>query len=298
MKNDLRGKFKYLAFGLIGILAIITFALGFNMSSLKADSGWDTSYDSSSSSSSSSSWSSSSSSSSSSSWSSDGYSSSGGSVIGTIVAFAFILLIIILISRFSQQPTTEEKPSQLSTRKDIDEKRIKELLPEEDLGSLKHMAFEKFVAIQNAWMDFEYEKLRTLCTDELYNSYVAQLDALKIKNGKNFMNAFDQKENRIVGIKEENGMVTVTVFMIVEFYDYVINAKTKEVIRGNQYDTVTNKYEMEFVRKKDIKEKTVKCPNCGNKVKVVTSAKCDYCGSTVVIEANDYVLSKKRIVNY
>ena len=40
-------------------------------------------------------------------------------------------------------------------------------------------AFENFIAIQYAWSEFKYKKLRELCTDELYNSYKSQIETLK-----------------------------------------------------------------------------------------------------------------------
>jgi predicted lipid-binding transport protein (Tim44 family) len=159
------------------------------------------------------------------------------------------------------------------------------------------MAFENFVAIQNAWMEFDYDKLRELCTDELYNTYTSQLDTLKIKNGKNVMSDFDQEEIKIMGIKKQDKLVTVEVYLRITFYDYVINQKSKEVIRGTKDHKLTNNYEMQFVRKQDNSKKKTKCPNCGAEIDTVTSTKCEYCGSTIVVDANEFVLSKKTNIN-
>lgn len=301
MKNFFKNNWYYLVIGIIGLLVIGIVSLGGNLKSVRADSGWDSSYDSGGSSSSSdsggSSWSSSDWSSSD--YGSGGYSSSGGSALATLIVWVVIIIIIVIITNSNKGDTSSNTSStkNLSLYADIDEAKIKELLPDETLGSLKHMVFEKFVDIQNAWMEFEYDKLRELCTDELYNSYVSQLDTLKLKNGKNIMTAFDQEENRIIGIKKEGGIITLDVYLRVTFYDYVINNKTKEVIRGNKDRTLTNNYKMQFVRKQDNKKKEYVCPNCGNTIKTVTSSKCEYCGSTIVVEANEFVLSKKTNIN-
>ncbi len=303
VKNFLKKNWLLLLIGIVGIVVISSVSFGFNFNNLRADSGWDSSYDSGGGSSSwdsgGSSWSSGDSWSSSDSWSSGGgsYSGSAGSAIATLVFWVIIIIIIIAISNSKSKSTNSNNTKNLNMYADIDEERIKELLPDETLGSLKHMAFEKFVDIQNAWMNFDYDKLRELCTDELYNSYISQLDTLKLKNGKNIMTAFDNEEIRIINIKKEAKLITVEVYLRVTFYDYVINNKTKEVIRGNKDHTLTNNYQMQFVRKQnDLKEKQ-KCPNCGAEIKTVTSTKCEYCGSTIVVDANDFVLSKKTNIN-
>ena len=48
---------------------------------------------------------------------------------------------------------------------------------------------------------------------------------------------------------------------------------------------------------KATKPELATCPNCGAKVDVVTGAKCEYCGSVVVVDAKEYVMSKKTCVN-
>ena len=41
------------------------------------------------------------------------------------------------------------------------------VMPGNTLSSLKTMAYDNFLKVQKAWMNFEYDKLRELCTDEL-----------------------------------------------------------------------------------------------------------------------------------
>ena len=48
-------------------------------------------------------------------------------------------------------------------------------------------AFEVYENLQYAWSNFDYEEMRKLVSDELYNQYKLQLDTLKIKNQRNVM---------------------------------------------------------------------------------------------------------------
>jgi len=287
----MKEKLKYI---LIFMLLIVPFII---MLPVRADSGWDTDYDSSGSD-----WSSSDSdwdtgwSSSDSNWHTrSNYSGSGGDFLLTFILFTIILIIIFIVA--NSKTHTTSKIIYASLKEDISEDEITKILPDETLDSLKEMAYNKFLDIQNAWMEFDYDKLRELCTDELYNSYISQLDTLKLKNGKNIMTEFIKEEIKVTGIKEENNIVTVTIYLRVTFYDYVVDTNTFEAIRGSKERKVTNNYKMKFVRKTNNSKKEITCPNCGAPIKLTTSKKCPYCDSTIVVDANDFVLSKKTNIN-
>lgn len=275
------------------LLLFLSFGL---ISFVRADSGWDSSYDSGGSSwSSGDSWSSSS-------WDYDygydhdyDYDSSGDSIgiEGIISLIVLIIIIICIIKAFSNK----ELNLQNTGYNEISEDKVKEIFPDLNLEYLRLMAAKKFIDIQNAWMEFDYDALRELVTDELYNSYVSQLDILKLKNGKNIMNDFEILANKIIDIRLDNNDVTVKVFMKVRFYDYVIDTKTNKVTRGSSQNKITNNYEMTFVRRKNELEKDLYCPNCGAPIMHNTSGECEYCNSTIVRSAEDFVMSKKTNVN-
>lgn len=77
-------------------------------------------------------------------------------------------------------------------------------------------------------MNFDYEDLRKHLTDELYNSYVMQLDALKVKGQQNIMKDFENIDVKITNITEESGIVNVTVYLHTAMYDYVVDNKRRQ----------------------------------------------------------------------
>lgn len=286
------------------VLILLLIITPFSLSLVKAESGWDGDYDNGGSS-----WDSGGSSyDSGSSWSSSDYdsgSSSGGSMSGTeaMVTLIIFLIIVIMIVTLSKRTgktntiITNPNVNYIGNYSDVSEDKVIKLMPDMTLETLKNIAYYKFVSIQRAWMDFDYNQLRKLCTDELYNSYISQLDVLKLKNGKNIMSDFVVNGTRIIDVVEEDDKVTVKVFMNVSFFDYVINTTNNQVTRGNKNVKVINNYIMTFVRSKNVSSQMVNCPNCGADNQIVTSGKCEYCGSTLVADANDFVLSKKTNVN-
>ena len=276
-------------------LCLCLFIFIFGIRNVFADSGWDSSYDSGSSWSSSDSWSSSSS------WDSDysyGSSSSSGGDLSAGEAFIIAIFLIggmvvfaILILKNTDSSTTNDA---YSYYKDISLENLQKVLPNETLEDLKLKLYQKFKDIQDAWENFNYDALREMCTDELAESYISQLDTLKLKNGKNIMSDFNPIDIKITSAKLDNDLISVVVYANITFYDYVINEKTGEVIRGNKSRKVNNHYIMTFVV---ANESITKCPGCGAELKMNTSGVCEYCRMKIVKNASDFVLSKKTNIN-
>lgn len=261
---------------------------------VRADSGWDTSYDSSSSSSSSSSdssWSSSS-------WNDDygtTYTTNYGTDYDTFDLIFALIVIIILVAIFARKKPTNNS-NQITNYQDISEEQLHKYLPNASLTEIKDTVYNRFKEIQEAWMEFDYDKLRELCTDELYNSYIAQLDVLKIKNNKNIMKEFNKLTLNITNIKEENNNINISVYLKVSFYDYVVD-KDNNVVRGTDKTKITNNYIMTFVKAKDENSNINHCPNCGAPINSNASQKCEYCDTTIVQSSSEFVLSKKTNIN-
>lgn len=284
-------------------LGLCLFVFIFGIRNVFADSGWDSSYDSGSS------WSGSSwsgSSSSSSSWDSDySYGSSSSSrggdlstgetfIIAIFLIGGMVVFVIVMSKTSSTQGNNISSSNNYDFYKDISLEDLQKVLPNENLEGLKLKLYQKFKDIQDAWENFNYDVLREMCTDELAESYISQLDTLKLKNGKNVMSDFNPIDIKITSAKLDNDLISVVVYANITFYDYVINEKTGEVIRGNKSRKVNNHYLMTFVV---ANESITKCPGCGAELKMNTSGVCEYCRMKIVKNASDFVLSKKSNIN-
>lgn len=282
-------KKKYLLIPL-AIITLFVCTISYTPLGVRADSGFDSSY-SSGSSGSSSSWSSGSSSS----WSSSsGYSSShyGGSSSYTssdgIVMLPIIIFIVIAILISIRKNKTGSSFT-LDHTKEIDDEKVKEYIKDFDKTEFLRARFNDYKKVQEDWMKFNYDSLRENLTDELYNQYEMQLDTLKAKNQKNVMINITYRDSMITDVKEENGLITVTMELAVTQIDY-IESKGKAV-RGNKSIPMNMHYELKFVLS-DVKQNT--CPNCGAELTKSASNKCEYCGSVVSKVGTKAVLSKKE----
>ncbi len=152
--------------------------------------------------------------------------------------------------------------------------------------------YEIFREVQRAWMNFDYEKLRTLVTDELYNSYYNQLQTLELKGQKNIMSNFYLMDAELLRLDEENGVWTILVRLEVEFNDYIVDSDNK-ILRGNNRDKVLMNYLLTFVEDENAENK---CPHCGAKL-VDGETVCSYCKAHIQALTQTLKLSKKEAIS-
>lgn len=284
----MKKKKKYKKIGIfLCIIVLIFFVVCIiNPCNLKADSGFDSSYDSSSSSSSS-------------------RDSSDGSLFDLIyllirlfvilwdvspvlAIIVFGLIVFLIIKIFGKKSTVNAV--YLDKTKDLKDEDIIKIIPCFNRKEFIKDRYNDFVKIQNNWMNFDYDTLRKMLTDELYNQYEMQLDTLKVKNEKNVMDGFELKDAMITNIVKNDDKVTVTTEFVIEFYDYI--TLNEKVVRGNKNNKMTVHYEMIFVCNIN-KSNDKKCPNCGAPLDDSASNVCTYCGSVITSLSDKWVLSKK-----
>lgn len=276
-------------------IVLVCLCLLFPIRKLSADSGWDGGYDSggSSWSSGSSDWGSSSSDwGSSSSYGSGSYSGDSLDPLALIIAFAVIIFVFIITTRTSSR--TMVASTTLGKLNPYDKDKLQKFLPEFDEEEFREEAYELYKTIQTSWMDFDNETLKKCVTDELYNTYSAQLSTLKVKKQTNIMKDFKLLNSNIIGMEIKEKVVALTLKMKVECYDYVVDKEGK-TLRGNDKQKVIYEYAMTF--NKGISDKPNKCPNCNAPLENVNSSKCPYCGSNIINDSYDWVLAKKQVLS-
>lgn len=283
-------KLKKVTIYLILFLTLVVGANTIKITKVDADSGFDSSYDSGGSSwgGSSDSWDSSSR------WdSSDSSSGSGKPASLTSLMIVVVLFIVVfVIENEISKRKTEKK--QIIKSKDMDLDLISKIDPNLNLYEFKNEAFNIYKDVQEAWMNLDDGKIRTLTTDELYNMYSMQLDTLRVKNEKNIMKEINLVTASLTNLKIENNIETATVIMTVNCYDYIVDSQNK-VVRGNDKNKIEITYELTYI--KSVGEKVNKCPNCGAEINDDNSTTCEYCRAIITRNTSKWVLSKKQSLN-
>lgn len=264
-----------------------------NKKAVFADSGYDFSYDSGSSSSSSD-------------WGSSSYDGSsydydgdldGGSIVGTIIFFIILFVILVIVNACKKSTTTTSNT--VSTVNDqAVVNRIKEYIPNFDRAQFLSDGFNIYKDVQNAWMNFKLDDVKDKITDEMFNMYQSELDALEIKGEQNIMKDFTLKSNYLKDVVKQNDNITITTCYVIDFYDYIVEQSTGKVLRGSSTTKMRVTYEMKFRKTLDEKLTVDKCPCCGAEIKQLNgSGTCEYCGSKIVSENSKWVLTDKKITN-
>ena len=269
---------------------------------LKADSGFDGSYDSGSSSSSSS--------------SSSDYSSSGSlSGRGTPISDEDVPYIIValfiasisgffiakklgnLIDKLSETAVwvwPSEKPDPLANVPLYNKEELVKVLPDFVETEFLDKAYKIYKDVQIAWMNADMDAMKSLVTDAMYNMYSAQINTLLLKQEKNIMKDFLFLSSYIDGMSIDEESVSLYVNMKLECFDYIVN-KNGKTIRGNDNKKVRYNYLIVFTR--SILNKENKCPNCGAKLKNTTASKCSYCHLEIINKNHDWVMAKKMVIS-
>lgn len=305
-------KIFYIVTILLLIMATTNLIIKIFNTTVLADVGSFEDYSSGSSSSGGSSWSSSS--------SSDHYSSSGsgsgvfifgggfGSVIFWIVAIAILLILINnnknqrnkngrLYNSLASNDSTQ-KIQQLEEAQAQIENKIQVNDPDFNKEELVAWSKNLFIKLQQAWTARDWETIRTFETESLFEQHKSQLQGYINNNQINVMDRICVNYAHLYGYRVEGDKEILTVRLNSRMEDYIIDATTKQVIKGQKGLDKVNTYILTFIRKNGVKTKpgtievnTTNCPNCGAPTKITSSGKCEYCGSIVTTGEYNWVLS-------
>jgi len=208
-----------------------------------------------------------------------------------IIGFLIFIIIMSIVASNKEKKARANTSMGLSLflHQQLPPEKVYEVLGNIDINTLLYDRFNDFVAIQNGWMNFDHNLLRTKLTDELYNEYAVQLDTMQMKHQQNIMNDFRMFQAMITGISKEGNKVTLTMEMITSFYDYLL--ENGSVIRGKSDSKVIMHYELVFVCTLGTNGL---CPNCG--ARLPKTNVCEYCHSVVPNVSDSWVMAKKKVM--
>ena len=213
-------------------------------------------------------------------------------IIGLLFSGTLFLVVFIYIYKMLHSSKKNNKQIEFFNDINVDEK----VVPFEGFNKEEFLknSYDTYLKVQNAWMEFNYDELRKLLSDELFNTYKAQLKVLDAKKQKNVMHDFELINQKIVAYDESDSYYSIDTLLTVKFYDYVIDQNSKKVLRGSDKRRIVMFYRLTFIKSKATDNN--KCLNCGASLENVNSSVCPYCNSTIIGPTHDYVLSKKAAI--
>ena len=160
-----------------------------------------------------------------------------------------------------------------------------------------------FVTIQTAWTQRDWEKIRTIEKEELFEQHNTQLQEY-IRLGRiNVMENINVIDAYLHKLVIDENFENLTVSLRATMNDYIINEKNGKVLMGNKNEVFDTIYQMTFTRRKGIKTNLINglivnvCPHCGATVESASAGVCQYCGSVVHSGEFNWVLSNLESVD-
>lgn len=220
-------------------------------------------------------------------------------IFGIIFMLINILLIFIFTIYFVLKDCgflgKNKKNENLVINKFDEEDIYKNLGNDFNINEFYNQVFNIYRDIQIAWMNNTLEDVRGLLTDEMFNMYKMQLMTLTSKKEKNMMENIVYKDAYIMDIRQNNDKEEIDVCLTVTCHDYIINTINNKVVRGNKDSIIEYIYKLSFIRSKNTNQIN-KCSACGAKIPNQMSTKCEYCGSLIIKDSNNYTLASKKII--
>ena len=160
-----------------------------------------------------------------------------------------------------------------------------------------------FIIIQTAWAKRDWEKIRTIEKEELFEQHSTQLQEY-IRLGRiNIMENINVIDAYLHKLVIDENFENLTVSLRATMNDYIINEKNGKVLMGNKNEVFDTIYQMTFTRRKGIKTNLINglivnvCPHCGATVESASAGVCQYCGSVVHSGEFNWVLSNLESVD-
>ncbi len=290
-----------LIFALSLCLCLFPVATSADFGDFSGDSDYGSDWSSSDWSSDSSSWDSGSSWSSSDSYSTSSDGDSDAGFLPTVIVFAVIVLIGVVMSRSKTKnksvPEGATRTAQESLRP-MNE--YVQLDPKFDATAFGEKLGNLYVQMQNCWQAKNIESVRPYFTDALYQQMDRQLDALRRNGYTNYVERISVLGVNLRGFRQSDGEDHIIAELRTRIVDYTLNDKTGELVKGDKKKEKFLTYEWELTRASGrttgaAEEMTVvNCPNCGAPLSINATAKCPYCDSVVTVDAHDWAISAIR----
>ena len=234
-----------------------------------------------------------------------GTSSSGSSGVDVVIAIIIIAVILTMASKRSGlkgASINTSRPTAGYVRSDARSKAVGEKIRETDkfFNDEKFLSWAKtsFIKLQNAWTDRDWEAIRPIESESLFEQHSKQLKGYIDRKQINKMDRISVNYAELVSYATDNEKDTLIVALNSSMNDYIIDEVTGNVIKGDKDRRITNTYKLTFIRKKGVltsegtdKVNTTNCPNCGAPTTITSSGKCEYCGSVITTGDHDWVLN-------
>ena len=167
-----------------------------------------------------------------------------------------------------------------------------------DLGAFTAdwAAFEKRVReiakeLQDAWTARDWERVRPLESESLFQMHRYWIDAYKRQHLRNIVSGFRVTQVELARFETDAFYEAATVRIFAEGLDHTVD-EAGRLVAGSDHDLRRWSEYWTFIRTRQAGAGMRSCPNCGAAVAVGATGVCQYCGGKLTAGEFDWVLSR------
>jgi ribosomal protein L37AE/L43A len=145
--------------------------------------------------------------------------------------------------------------------------------------------------LQDAWTARDWERVRPLETEGLFQMHRYWIDAYRQQKLQNIVEGFTITNVEPVKIDRDAFYESITVRLWAEGRDYTVDESG--TVRGGAKGELRRWTEYwTFIRSRAAAGAPESCPNCGAKVAVGNTGVCEFCGGKITSGTFDWILSR------
>ncbi len=238
-----------------------------------------------------------------SSYSDSDYSSSDGD--GEFSIFWVIVMVVIVVIALSTARKGKKGKTGSSVRvpvpaaagREMHLQALKDKDPNFSEQDLLDDICNHYMQMQDAWEKKDWEPMRSIMSDALYNQMARQLQEYIDKKRTNHVDNIMVQSAQIRRYAQDEYNDILTVRLSTRINDYVTDDLTGALISGSKTTDLYMVYDWTLTRSKNVQTKDkkeftqVQCASCGAPLNVKQTGRCDYCGAIITLSEHDWVLT-------
>jgi len=145
--------------------------------------------------------------------------------------------------------------------------------------------------LQEAWTERDWERVRPLETENLFQMHRYWIDAYIRQNLRNLVDDFAITRVEPMKLSSDAFYEAITVRLFAQGRDHTDDANGNVVGGSKTFLRRWSEY-WTFIRTKVTVNAAISCPNCGASVHAGATAICSYCGGKITVGHFEWVLSR------
>jgi predicted lipid-binding transport protein (Tim44 family) len=145
--------------------------------------------------------------------------------------------------------------------------------------------------LQEAWTARDWERVRLLETDNLFQMHRYWIDAYRQQHLRNIVAGYRVTAVHPVKIDTDAFYESITVRLFAEGRDHTVDDQARLVAGSDRQLRVWSEY-WTLIRTRTASSGRIACPNCGAPTTTGATGICNYCGGKLSAGAFDWVLSR------